>query len=197
MTKTYPSHGEHATYDLITIIFHWLTAAIVVVQFSTAEIWELVEKGPLRYGLFHTHVAFGIALAAILALRIVWRPFFGKLRPVQLPKTQRIAADAFHYLLYFLMTGQIVLGFLLGWSAGNPLHFFDLFDIAALYVVPRELSNTIGELHDYVAWSIVSLAFLHAAAALFHHYIVHDGVLRSMTVRATDQEHGKTLSDSR
>jgi cytochrome b561 len=38
----------------------------------------------------------------------------------------------------------------------------------------------VGDLHDWVAWTIIVLAVGHAGAALFHHFIVRDDVLRRM-----------------
>jgi cytochrome b561 len=34
--------------------------------------------------------------------------------------------------------------------------------------------------HEYIGWAIVILAFAHALAALYHHYVLKDRVLRRM-----------------
>ncbi len=168
-------------YDGMTIALHWATAALVVAQFASAHIWEQLQRGtPWRLGLISTHAAFGILLAAVLILRIVWRSMQrGRLPPV-VTGLQHLAASAVHLLLYGLLILQVTLGFVLGWSAGQPLRFFTLFAIPPMIVLPPELRHTAGALHDDTAWVIIAVAGFHAAAALMHHYVFRDDVLRRM-----------------
>jgi cytochrome b561 len=41
------------------------------------------------------------------------------------------------------------------------------------------------ELHNWVGWTIVILALLHALAALYHHYVLRDRVLVRMLPRGS------------
>ena len=75
----------------------------------------------------------------------------------------------------------IVLGFLFRWAQGEPFAFFGLFDIPTLVSIDHEQRRFFGGLHNTVAWSIIVLACIHAVAALVHHYVLRDGVLRRMT----------------
>jgi cytochrome b561 len=176
---TYAAPASH--YDPVTIALHWTTAILVLAQFGSAHIWELLQKGtPWRIGLISTHAALGIILAAVIALRICWRLMNrGKLPPA-VSGLQHLAASAVHGLLYVLLVTQVTLGFLLGWSAGNALRFFTLFSIPPLAVVPPDMRHLVGELHNYTAWTIIGFAFVHAAAALMHHYVLKDRVLHRM-----------------
>jgi len=45
------------------------------------------------------------------------------------------------------------------------------------------LRHSIGKLHETVANAILLVAALHAAAALFHHYVLRDSTLRHMLPR--------------
>lgn len=168
-------------YDGVTIALHWATAILVVTQFSIAHIWEFLVKGtPWRIGLISTHAALGIVLAAIIMARICWRLLNrGKLPPA-VTGLQHIVASAVHGILYLLLVTQVTLGFLLGWSAGNPLRFFNLFSVPPLYVVSPDMRHLVGPLHNYTAWTIIGFALIHACAALMHHYVLRDPVLRRM-----------------
>jgi cytochrome b561 len=44
----------------------------------------------------------------------------------------------------------------------------------------KALRHLIGDWHALAANAILILAGVHAAAALFHHFILRDGVLRRM-----------------
>jgi hypothetical protein len=52
------------------ILLHWLTVFLVLTQFGSAHVWDLLEKGtPWRIGLITTHLAFGIVLARAVLIR--------------------------------------------------------------------------------------------------------------------------------
>jgi len=60
---------------------------------------------------------------------------------------------------------------------------FSLFSIPKLLPDSPSLKQAVGNLHKYAANALVILALLHALAALFHHYVLRDTVLRRMRVQ--------------
>ena len=65
--------------------------------------------------------------------------------------------------------------------------FFDWFTIPKLVPGVAELKKTIEELHGSFANFLLLLAGLHALAALVHHYVLRDGVLRRMLRTRADR----------
>nr|WP_315845607.1 cytochrome b [uncultured Achromobacter sp.] len=175
------SHPVSAHYDRGTIVFHWLTAFLVVGLFALAETWSFLPRGtPTRRLLQSLHISFGLAFAAVFVLRVIWRLCLGRRLPPASSGWLRVASTGVHGLLYLLMAVQIALGFLFRWAQGEPFAFFGLFNVPTLIAIDHEQRQFIGGLHDTVAWTIIILALLHALAALFHHYVLRDGVLRRM-----------------
>ncbi|WMD21384.1 cytochrome b [Achromobacter seleniivolatilans] len=181
-TPTVPAaQSGVAHYDRASITFHWLTAVLVVGLFALAEIWSFLPRGtPTRRLLQSLHISFGLALAAIFVLRVIWRACAGRRLPPASTGLLRVASTGVHGLLYLLLATQIVLGFLFRWAQAEPFAFFGLFDVPTLIQIDHEQRRFIGGLHDTVAWIIIVLAAVHALAALFHHYFLRDGVLRRM-----------------
>jgi cytochrome b561 len=168
-------------YDRLTRTFHWLTAALVIFMFASAHLWENLEKGtPLRKGLQSVHISLGIAMAVLIAARIVWRLIGGNHPKAETHAVVNVAAKIAHGCLYLLLLAQVVLGFLFRWAQGEPFTFFGLFPVSAPLVIDHELRGTLGGLHNNVAWAIILLAGLHAGAALWHHCIMGDSTLRRM-----------------
>ncbi|MGE8642731.1 MAG: cytochrome b [Achromobacter sp.] len=175
------AHPHTAHYDRTTIVLHWLTAFLVVGLFALAETWSFLPRGtPTRRLLQSLHISFGLAFAAVFVLRVVWRLCRGRRLQPASSGWLRVASTGVHGLLYLLMAAQIVLGFLFRWAQGEPFAFFGLFNVPMLIAIDHEQRRFIGGLHDTVAWTIIILALLHALAALFHHYVLRDGVLRRM-----------------
>ena len=93
----------------------------------------------------------------------------------------KLASRAVHYLLYGLLVVQAGLGFGFRWAQGHPLSFFGLFAIPGPFgALDKATRHTLHGLHEKVGWAIVIVAALHAMAALYHHYVLKDRVLKRM-----------------
>lgn len=171
---------SHSRYDNITIAFHWLTAALVIVLFGTSLAWNYFVRGPSGEMLQHTHVSLGIGLAAVLILRLVWRAFASRRLPGEGPAALQVLSRLVHGLLYLLLALQVGLGFGLRWIQGEEFSFFGLFSIPQLIGENGQAERLVENLHNISAWGIIYLVAAHAGAALVHRYVFRDGVLRRM-----------------
>ena len=179
-------HKSRQRYDAFSMTLHWITAFSVIFLFTSAHIWEQLEKGtPMRKGLQAWHISFGILLALVMIVRLLWRLYSQRqshlaVAPADNSALMRIMAHAVHGLLYLLLFTQVVLGFLFRWSQQEPFSFFGLFDVPTFIHVDTALRHTLAGLHNNVAWALIVLAGAHAVAALLHHYVLRDNVLRRM-----------------
>jgi cytochrome b561 len=190
MTTTHPTSfdtdtrilaGDDGTnYDNVAIALHWATAVLVVVQFGSAVTWDYFSQGT-RETMESLHISLGVLLAAVIVARIAWRLIPAhQLSPLHAGWI-RLASKAMHYLLYVLLVVQVGLGFAFRWAQGHAVEFFGLFGIPGPYgALDRATRHTLHDLHEYTGWAIIILAGAHAAAALFHHYVLKDRVLRRM-----------------
>jgi cytochrome b561 len=173
--------GDDGTnYDNIAVALHWATAALVLIQFSLAITWDDFAK-PTQENMQSLHVSLGVLLTAVIVVRIVWRLIPGhQIAPLGIGWV-RIASKAGHYLLYTLLVAQVATGFLFRWAQGHPVSFFGLFGIPSPFgALSRPERHTLHQVHEYIGWGIVIVAFAHALAALYHHYVLKDRVLRRM-----------------
>lgn len=171
--------ATRARYDNVAIGLHWLTVALVFANFALAQTWEGFPR-PTRHLMVVAHMSFGILLAAAVVARVAWRLIPGhQVRSAVSGLTERAAA-AVHWLLYLLLAVSAVLGFVLRWTEGEAMSFFGLQIPSPMATVSRPTHHLIGEAHEWVGWAIIVLAAGHAAAALYHHFIVRDSVLRRM-----------------
>lgn len=170
------------TYDRVSIALHWTTALLVVVNFALAEMWDWLSK-PVKGLMEDTHMSLGVVLAVVIVARIVWRMMPGH-EMASLPRGWvPLASKSVHYLLYLLLVAEAALGFVFRWGAGRPMEFFGLGIPPLIGEMARPDRRFLRELHEWNGWAIVIIAGLHAAAALYHHYVVKDGVLARMLPR--------------
>jgi cytochrome b561 len=172
--------GDDLTrYDPVAVSLHWLTVFLVLANFALGETWGWFAR-PTHHLMVATHMSFGILLAAGVVTRIVWRLIPSHQMPPATVGLQEIAAKAVHYLLYALLALEAVLGFVLRWSGGEAMSFFGLQIPSPMTEVSKPTNRLIGHFHEWNGWLIVALAVGHAGAALYHHLVVKDDVLRRM-----------------
>ncbi|KAK43716.1 cytochrome B561 [Caballeronia jiangsuensis] len=182
-TATRIATGEdRTTYDNVSIVLHWLTVVLVLMQFGLAQIWEFAPK-PTRHLMIVAHMSFGILLTTVLIVRIGWRLSPGHESPPALTGWNERAAKAIHFLLYGLLVSEAVLGFVLRWSGNESMSFFGLQLAPPFAPLSKPAHHNIGEAHELVGWAIIVLAAFHAIAALFHHFVIRDAVLIRMLPR--------------
>jgi cytochrome b561 len=167
-------------HDSLTIVLHWLTAFLVLANFLLAEFWDYFPR-PTHHLMIMVHMSFGLLLAAVIALRLFWRLRPGRTFFDDGNDLLNRAARLMHRLLYILLVAEIALGFLTRWTDNQALSFFGLMIIPSPFgTFSKATGQFTQEVHDITAWTIIVLAGMHAAAALFHHYLLKDGVLRRM-----------------
>ncbi|MGB7975375.1 MAG: cytochrome b/b6 domain-containing protein [Roseiarcus sp.] len=168
------TNGE--TYDRTTIVLHWTTAILVAVLWIIGQTADRMSDGPVKTDYWSVHVVLGFALAVLIAWRMVWRRSGGQELPAADAGPMRVVAKATHHGLYLLLLIVIVLGVVNAFVRG-----YNLFDLANLpQIGDRALRKPITQWHGLAANVLMGLAGLHAAAALFHHYFLRDGVLARM-----------------
>jgi cytochrome b561 len=171
-------------YDGVAIALHWITAILVLTLFSLAHIWDFFPReAPERSLMQTTHVSLGVVLAGVLAFRLVWRIGFSRRVPPANSGLARLAASGAHGLLYALLIVMVVAGFGKRWVRQHGVEFFGLH-IPPLVTLDPAWRPALNAIHHWGAWAIITIAGLHAVAALFHHFMIRDRVLTRMLPRA-------------
>ena len=171
---------DGTNYDTIAVALHWLTALLVIVQFVSAITWDYFSHATSET-MQSVHVSLGVLLTAVILARIAWRLMPGHQMSSLEVGWVRHASKGVHYLLYALLVIQAGLGFGFRWAQGHPVSFFGLFGIPGPFgELARPERRQLHELHEWGGWAIVIIALLHALAALYHHYVLKDRVLKRM-----------------
>ncbi|MBV8456124.1 MAG: cytochrome b [Acetobacteraceae bacterium] len=173
------SAGRKYRYDLLEITLHWATAVLVVALYSLAQIWSFFPEAT-QTELKSVHASLGLLLAVVLVCRIGWRA--GPGRGV-LPATtglMELVSKLVHYMLYVLLVAVVGFGLCMRWAAHGEISFFDLLAVPSPFPVTDSLAHSLLPMHGWAASALIILAGLHACAALFHHFVLRDRVLRRM-----------------
>ena len=153
---------------------------------------HMVARGPGRLWHYSMHGLVAIYFALLLALRMVWR--LGERTPLQ-PQGSAAwevgASRLAHLALYLLMIAILVTGYMM-WSSlpgrVDParaalwdFQLFGLLKVPAVHAIPtREITKFWEDWHESLSHILEAVVVLHVAAALWHHFVKRDTVLRRM-----------------
>jgi len=158
---------------------HWFVAAGIVAAFVLARSFQGLPLSPQKIHLINYHKWTGITVLWLSLARILWR---ARHRPPQLPATltvwERDAASASHAALYVLIIATPLLGWCLSSALGFPLTYLGRIPLPNLGSKDKVLAEFLEPVHLAFAWSLITLAALHALAALRHHFVLRDEILR-------------------
>lgn len=168
-------------YHSAFIALHWLMLALFIGVYASIELRVLFAKGTeIRESFKSAHFMLGLLMFALVWLRLVMR-IKHPVPPIQPTpaRLQEMAAKLAHLMLYALMIGMPLAGWLILSASGKPIPFFGL-ELPALIGKNKELAHQIKEVHEFIGTAGYFLIGAHAAAALFHHYIKRDNTLLRM-----------------
>jgi cytochrome b561 len=178
-------------YGSVAMTFHWLIALLVLVNIGLGlYMADLPRADPSKFMIVQLHKSVGLTVLVLSVARVIWR----LVNPVPpLPRGMspvlRLAAHASHFLLYFLILFIPLSGwvFVSASPLGNGTLFFGLFTVPNL---PFFAGMTREALHPYhegfqtthvlLAWSAIVLIPIHVGAALYHHFLRRDDIVRRM-----------------
>jgi len=167
-------------YGVLAKLLHWVGALCVVVAWLLGTFIDDLPKSAEAKVLF-VHMSLGLTVVALLILRLGWR--FARPVPTLATKLGRWAdfvAVAMQWLLLALMIAVPVSGIVLEFARGQSLPLFGLAEIASPWPRDRAFARSVKEVHETVANVLLVFATFHAAAALFHHFVLKDSVLTRM-----------------
>lgn len=173
-------------YTRTAQVLHWLMAVIFIaawfIGFYSGNFLSYDVDGNFKGQVITLHKNIATTIIFLVLIRLFWR----YTHPVpQLPDTMsplmKVLAHLGHLALYLMLLALPISGCLFSWSAGHPAPVLYLFEIPRLVQDNPELLAIVKPVHIYLSWFAGFLLIGHIAAALKHHFIDKDNILRSMT----------------
>jgi cytochrome b561 len=180
-----------SSLSLTTVLLHWSVALFIVgltmagVLMVNAEVWFL----------YPWHKSLGVVACALIVLRMYWRWREGFPAPlgdeflVAIKTRKYNVATIVHSVLLLAALLMPISGMVFSGMSGHGFSVFGLTLIPS-NPDPLEVNNVVPHhagiaeaaqsIHHYLGYLLLLLLALHVAAALKHHFIDRDDVLRRM-----------------
>ena len=168
-------------YSTIMVFLHWLLAIVILaaIFMGAVVLDEMDSEHPQKILLLKLHIVVGAGILAFTLLRLLLR--FTTPQPAPLAGAKKWMdklSTTVHYLLYLLTIFTVLAGVALAISADLPAVLLDHVGI-----LPADYKKYIAhEVHEVFANLLLLTIILHAAAALYHQFILKDGLLSRMSL---------------
>lgn len=180
--------NSKARYGLVALGLHWLIAIAIIAMLALGIYMTDLPNSPWKFELYQLHKSIGITILVASLLRLGWRlanpppPL-----PPAMPALEALAAKAAHAGFYLLMLGLPLSGWMMvSASVWNiPTRIFGLFELPhlpwfATLADKKPVEDVLKEVHETAGWLMIALLAVHVAAALRHHILLKDDILRRM-----------------
>jgi cytochrome b561 len=161
-------------------IFHWLVAALLVVQYPIGWLMPDLHRNMQPGAPMIFHVSFGLTILVLIVLRLAWRLAHPVAPESSLPPWQRLSSELVHWMLYVMVLATTISGWLFASYRGWSLSYFYLFRLPMLASDNAAAGKTIDGLHQAAEWLLLALIVIHVGAALAHIFLYRDRIMQRM-----------------
>lgn len=167
------------SYGSVSKFFHWLIFILLFVMIIYGFCLAYIPKNYQGIA-FNIHKLTGLTILVLMILRLLWSFINPKpMLPFDTPVWQRIGERIVHWSLYLVIIAMPLAGWIGSCAAGRPPHI-DGLRLDLPIQKNDALVDTAFNVHNTLALVIIALFCIHVMAALYHHFIKKDDILRRM-----------------
>lgn len=167
-------------FGIIAILLHWIMAILLIALLALGLYMIRLPVTLEKLKLYGWHKEYGMLALMLVMLRSIWR-ISNCIPELALPWWEVLAARTVHYIFYILMFVIPISGWLLTSVSGLPVSFFGAFVFPDLLSSSHaDLINLLKQIHKWASYGLIAAIVLHTLAALKHHFIDKDDILRRM-----------------
>lgn len=170
-------------FGFLTKLLHWSIFIIFVAQYFLVYRREYFPKeAPEKLQYILLHKSLGVCVLLLALFMIFWR-HLGKRPPAppKMSKLQVYGSRFIHMLLYLSMLVMPLSGIAMSQLSGKSIWVFGGLQLPKMFDENKSLADVFYYLHLYSSYVIIGLVSLHVLAALYHHFIDKDDVLKRMS----------------
>jgi cytochrome b561 len=176
-----PVRNTAHRYGVVAQLLHWLVVALVAIQVALGMTAADLPISPTRLALLARHKSVGFLILGLMVMRFAWRLYSPPPPlPATMPEWQQSAARVSHGLLYATLFTMPLVGWASSSAANLTVSVFGWFQLPNLTTPDKDLAQTLIFTHVVMSRVLLATIILHVGAALWHHFVAKDDVLKRM-----------------
>ena len=175
-----PFRNTTRAWGSLSKALHWIIVLLIINQWVIAQRAEHLT-GFQKFTTLAWHKSFGMTILMLAVIRLAWR----LMNPVpdltaETKPWERNLAKVSHFLLYLLIFAMPLSGWMMSSARAFGVSWFNLFQFPDLVGKNDQLYEFLQDLHHTLFAVLMTVAVLHVAGALKHHFIDRNHVLKRM-----------------
>jgi cytochrome b561 len=165
-------------YNAGARLFHAVIAILIVANLALGLLHEPLED---TVNLMPLHKSIGLSVLALSIARLLWRVTWKT--PAYDPpiaSSERALSKVMHWTLYALMVIMPLSGWIFSSAGKYPIAWLGIPMPKFALTKADPIVGLSHEAHEVLGYLMIALVLGHALAALRHHFVLKDGVLRRM-----------------
>lgn len=183
--------NNHENYGYISIFFHWVSALTIFALFGLGfYMVDLTYYDAWYKTAPELHKSIGLIFFILMVLRLLWRQ--KQIKPQHLSSHSNLEIEAgkiIHNVLYMLIFIIMLSGYFISTADGRGIEIFKIITVPGVGSLIENQEDIAGFIHQWLAYLLITLAVLHALAALKHHFIDKDDTLNRMIGKSLKTEN--------
>lgn len=168
-------------YGIISQLFHWVMALLIIGLLILGLYMVRLPLNAWKLKLYGLHKEWGVLVLMMVFLRLLWRwTQISPVYPDHMSAWQKLAAKSVHIAFYLILFALPISGWMLSSASGLPVSFFGLFVLPDLVNPSQALRELFAQVHEWIGYGLIAAIGAHVGAALQHHFIHKDDILRRM-----------------
>ena len=168
----------------VAIFLHWFIAVCIVFSVAFGLISGYADTAEVTRTTMEVHQTIGVTIFFMALARLGWRLTHPAPKlPAAMPRSQKIAAAITHGTLYLILFALPITGYVGLAARGRPITLFGLFDLPNVVTRSLKTSAAFQNVHNNLQYILYALLILHVGAALYHQFVIKDGLLSRMWPR--------------
>lgn len=171
--------NTHHSYGSVIKFLHWLIALLVIVLLCVGYLLGYIQDKAVFAKVVNVHKLVGLSVLVLMIIRLAWALINPKPELPNTPCWQRFIERVVHYSLYALLIAMPLTGWIMSVASGHTPKLFN-WSLGLPIPESKTIGKTFFNMHTLLAIVIIVLVSLHVLAALYHHFIKKDDVLKRM-----------------
>jgi len=173
-------NGDNS-FGSVSKFFHWSVSALVLIMLSVGFFLSSLPES-FQGTAYMLHKSTGLLILTLMIVRAAWAAFNPRPLPVKtLSALERLLSRVVQDLLFVFVILMPLSGWAMATAAGRAPSFYQLFTLPMPWISEsRALAQLLAEWHERIAWILIGLLVAHIGAAMKHHHMNKDEVLKRM-----------------
>ncbi len=169
---------------------HW-SIAVVMIAAIVCSVWAdqlnpdiAAHRALWQILIMKLHKPLGFTALLLIFARCAWALSGTRPRmPDNMSAREILLSKGVHFGLYALMLVVPLSGWFMSQYSDSTIDYFGLFEVQNIVQPNKARVGQLHPIHVYLGLCTLGIVIAHILAALFHHYVRNDDVLRDMLPR--------------